>query len=117
MSAAEEHIAAVQQQIDLLLQRRLQGLEIVGQEIIAPAPALHARPQGCIQPEMGVGQKQQPDDAAESLRHSDSLKTGYFCLKDNLQDQQIKLNCFFASFHSGRAGTLAAQGRRLDRPC
>jgi len=75
-SAAKEHIAAVQQQIDLLLQRRRQGFEIVGHKICAAASALHAWAQRSIQAEMGVGQKQQPDGVVESLRHSDSRKCG-----------------------------------------
>lgn len=59
--AAVKDIAAMHDAVDAILQGGLQSAFEIRKKLRSPAPALNSRPQGKIQSQVGVGQKQQAD--------------------------------------------------------
>jgi hypothetical protein len=51
-----EHIAGMHDQIHLVVQRGLECLPVIGEEVVAAAPALDARALGQVEPQVGVRQ-------------------------------------------------------------
>ena len=56
-----EHIAGVHDEIDFVGERRRERSRVVGEEVMTATPSAGARPDGQIEPEMGVREQQDPD--------------------------------------------------------
>lgn len=67
-----EHVAAVHDDVDLAIERRLQRRGVVGEKVVAAAAPLHARTHGEVEPQVGVGDQQD-----SNVRHqSDTTLVG-----------------------------------------
>ena len=56
-----EHVAAMHDDVDLPIERRLERRRVVGQEVVTASPPLDARAHGKVEPEVGIGDEQDPD--------------------------------------------------------
>jgi hypothetical protein len=63
---AIEHVAAVNDQVDLSHERRLQRSLIVGLEVMTATPAIDTRIHGQVEAEVRVGEQQDPYDVAHT---------------------------------------------------
>jgi hypothetical protein len=60
-SWAIEDITGVHHEVDIPSQRRIEGGEIVREEVVSSPPALDAGPNEEVVPEMGIGDEENPD--------------------------------------------------------
>ena len=59
--AAEEHVAAMDDEVGLPFSCRLQGGKVIGVKIIPAPPPFDSGPQRGIDAEMGVGEEEYPN--------------------------------------------------------
>ena len=63
-----EHVAAVHDEIDLLLERRFQRGQIIREEVVAAPTSLHAGTRRQVEAEVGVGEEENPDGWRHSVK-------------------------------------------------
>ena len=56
-----EHVSAMNHDVDLAVEGRLERGRVGGEKVMAAAPPLDARPHGKVEPEVGVGHEQDMD--------------------------------------------------------
>ena len=64
-----EHVAAVHDDVDLSVERRLKRRGVVGEKVVAAAAPLHARTHREVEPEMGVGDEQDAEVRHDAILH------------------------------------------------